>query len=351
LLLRRLLPENPLRSSVEEIKKASDRAGGLTRQLLAFSRKQILQPKVLDLNTLVSDLDKLLRRLIGEDIDLLTITEPALGQVKVDPGQIEQVVLNVAVNARDAMPNGGQLTIQTSNVYLSEDYAKHHVAAVAGNYVMLSISDNGCGMDLGTKDRIFEPFFTTKGAGKGTGLGLSTVYGIVKQSGGNIWVYSEVGKGTAFKIYLPRVDESRDKGFAQGDSSPAPLGTEAILLVEDEEQVRRIAQEILEAQGYQVLVATNGEEALAFAQQYDGEIHLMITDVVMPQMGGREAVERLSSLRPGTRVLYMSGYTDDAIVRHGLMDERLEFLEKPFTADALVRKVRKVLDSNAATIA
>ena len=351
LLLRRLSPENPLRSSVEEIKKACDRAGGLTRQLLAFSRKQILQPKVLDLNTLVSDLDKMLRRLIGEDIDLLTITEPALGQVKVDPGQIEQVIMNLAVNARDAMPNGGQLTIQTSNVHLSEDYAQRHVAAVAGNYVMLSISDNGCGMDLGTKDRIFEPFFTTKGTGKGTGLGLSTVYGIVNQSGGNIWVYSEVGKGTTFKIYLPRVDEPRDGGFAHGDSTPAPYGTETILLVEDEEQVRRIAHDMLEIQGYHVLVAVDGEEALAIGRQHEGEIDLMITDVVMPQMGGRESVERLSPLRPRMKVLYMSGYTDDAIVRHGLIDEQLQFIEKPFTADALARKVRMVLDSGARTTA
>jgi len=289
----------------------------------------------------------MLRRLIGEDIDLLTITDPALGQVKADPGQIEQVILNLAVNARDAMPSAGQLTIRTSNVCLSEDYAQRHVAAVAGNYVMLSLSDNGCGMDLGTKDRIFEPFFTTKGTGKGTGLGLSTVYGIVKQSGGNIWVYSEVGKGTTFKIYLPRVDELRNVGFAHGDSTPAPHGTETILLVEDEEQVRRIAHEMLETQGYQILLAENGEEALAIGRQHEGEIDLMITDVVMPQMGGREAVERLSPLRPGMKVLYMSGYTDDAIVRHGLIDEELQFIEKPFTADALARKVRTVLDTKA----
>lgn len=351
LLLRRLPEESPFRASAEEIKKAGELAAGLTRQLLAFSRKQILQPKVLDLNSVVSELEKMLRRLIGEDIDLLTITEPALGQVKADPGQIEQVILNLAVNARDAMPNGGQLTIQTSNACMSEDYAQHHVSAVAGNYVMLAVSDNGCGMDMDTKERIFEPFFTTKGAGKGTGLGLSTVYGIVKQSGGNIWVYSEAGKGTAFKIYLPRVDEPRDVGFAHGGSTPAPHGTETILLVEDEEQVRRIVHEILETQGYQVLVAVNGEEALAIAQQHEGEIDLMITDVVMPQMGGRESVERLSPLRPRMRVLYMSGYTDDAIVRHGLIDEQLQFIGKPFTADALARKVRTVLDSGAEMIA
>ena len=347
LLLRRLPEESPFRTSIEEIKKAGERAGGLTRQLLAFSRKQILQPKILDINVVVSDLDKMLRRLIGEDISLMTFTEPGLGQVKADPGQIEQVLLNLAVNARDAMPDGGQLTIQTSNVCLSEDFAHHHLSAEAGNFIMLSVSDNGGGMDMDTKDRIFEPFFTTKGPGKGTGLGLSTVYGIVKQSGGHIWVYSEVGKGTAFKIYLPRVDEPGDVSFAHGDSTLVPHGTETILLVEDEEQVRRISREILEMLGYQVLVAVNGEEALAIAQQHDGEIDLMITDVVMPKMGGRELVERLSPSRPIMKLLYMSGYTDDAIVRHGLIDEQLQFIGKPFTTDALARKVRNVLDSGS----
>jgi two-component system cell cycle sensor histidine kinase/response regulator CckA len=351
LALQRIDGNHPIKSYLEEIRKAGERAANLTRQLLAFGRKQILQPKVLDLNSVVFDLDKMLRRLIGEDIDLLTITEPELGQVKADPGQIEQVILNLAVNARDAMPDGGQLTIQTSNVRLSEDYAQQHVSVVPGNYVMLAISDNGSGMDMDTRERVFEPFFTTKGAGKGTGLGLSTVYGIVKQSGGNTWVYSEVGKGTTFKIYLPRVDEPRDGSDAQIGAKPMPRGTETILLVEDEEQVRQIAEVILENQGYQVLVAVNGEQALTLVEQHDNDIDLMITDVVMPQMGGRELGERLSSSRPGMRVLYMSGYTDDAIVRHGLMDERLEFIEKPFTADGLARKVRMVLDSGAGTIA
>ena len=348
LLLRRLPEDSPFRTSAEEIKKASDRAGSLTRQLLAFSRKQILQPKVLDLNGVLSDLDKMLRRLIGEDIDLLTITEPDLGQVKADPGQIEQVVINLCVNARDAMLNGGKLTIQTANVTLTEDYARRHTPCEPGNYVVVAISDNGIGMNAETQKRIFEPFFTTKAIEKGTGLGLSTVYGIVKQSGGNINVYSEVGVGTTFKVYLPRVDEPRDQPLA-GSSGGLPLGSETILLVEDEEQVRSIACEILESIGYQVITAVNGEQAFEIAKGFSGEIHLAITDVVMPQMSGRELIERLAPLRPEMKVLYMSGYTDDAIVRHGLLDERLEFIQKPFTADALARKIRSVLKSGRDT--
>lgn len=345
LLLRRLPEDGPLRAHVTEIKKAGDRASGLTRQLLAFSRKQILQPKVLDLNAVVSDLDKMLRRLIGEDVDLMTITEPGLGQVKADPGQIEQVVVNLVVNARDAMANGGKVTIETSNARLTEDYAQQHADCLPGAYVMLAISDNGSGIPPAVRNRIFEPFFSTKGAGKGTGLGLSTVYGIVKQSGGQIWVYSEADKGTTFKIYLPRVDEVIDDEaeIAQG---AAPHGNETILLVEDEAQVRQIAQQILLSLGYHVITAENGEHALSIAAAYPDDINLMITDVVMPQMGGRELAERLSPLRQHLRVVFMSGYTDDAIVRHGLMDDRLEFIQKPFTADALARKVRASLDAD-----
>lgn len=345
LLMRRLPGDSPFRSNVEEIKKAGDRATILTRQLLAFSRKQILQPKVLDLNAVVSDLDKMLRRLIGEDIDLLTITEPRLGQVKADPGQIEQVVVNLIVNARDAMSLGGKLTLETANVELTEAYTQQHAEGAPGNYVMLAVSDTGCGMDPELKTHIFEPFFSTKGPGKGTGLGLSTVYGIVRQSGGNIWVYSELGKGTTFKIYLPRVDEAVDNEDARAAPGATPQGTETLLLVEDEGQVRIMAQQILDTLGYVVLAAENGEQALALARAYRSEIHLMITDVVMPQMGGPELVKRLAPLRPNMRVLYMSGYTDDAIVRHGLMDEQLEFIQKPFSADALARKVRKVLEA------
>ncbi len=343
ILLVKLPPDSPYRASVEEIKKAGDRASSLTRQLLAFSRKQILQPKVLDLNTVVSDLDKMLRRLIGEDIDLLTVTDPNLGKVKADPGQIEQVLLNLIVNSRDAMPGGGKLTIETSNAVLSKDYARLH-SIPSGPYIMLGVSDTGCGMDAATRERIFEPFFTTKGAGKGTGLGLATVYGIVKQSGGNVWVYSELGQGTTFKIYLPQAEELAETGDLPGPK-PTPHGTETVLVVEDEEQVRAILVRILENQGYHVLSASDGEEALAISQE-PGDIQLMITDVVMPQMSGRELAERVVAARPSLRVLFMSGYTDDAIVRHGLLDEELNFIQKPFDSATVARKVREVLDSH-----
>ncbi len=343
ILLGKLPPESPHRTSIEEIKKASDRASSLTRQLLAFSRKQILQPKVLDLNTLVSDLDKMLRRLISEDIDLLTITDPGLAKVKADPGQIDQVLLNLVVNARDAMPEGGKLTIETSNAVLSRDYARVHNVP-AGPYIMLAVSDTGCGMDAATKKRIFEPFFTTKTAGKGTGLGLATLYGIVTQSGGNVWVYSELGHGTTFKIYLPRADDFEDNGESRR-IKPAPRGTETVLLVEDEDQVRAILTQILENQGYRVLSASHGEEALAISQGSE-DIQLMITDVVMPLMSGRELAERVLAERPLLRVLFMSGYTDDAIVRHGLLDDKLNFIQKPFDPATVARKVREVLDSH-----
>jgi PAS domain S-box-containing protein len=348
LLLRRLPEDSPYRSNLTEIKKAGDRASALTRQLLAFSRKQILQPKVLDLNVVVSDLDKMLRRLIGEDINLHTVTESKLGQVKADPGQIEQVVMNLVVNARDAMPAGGKITLETANVLLDEEYFQQHAEGAPGDYVMLAVSDNGSGMDTDVRSRIFEPFFSTKGPGKGTGLGLSTVYGIVKQSGGNIWVYSEPGQGSTFKIYLPRVDSASEAEGGRGGWGAAPRGAETLLLAEDEAQVRQIAHQILETLGYVVLTAENGEQALAIAKEYEHEIHLMVTDVVMPVMGGRELVENLAKLRPETAVIYMSGYTDDAIVRHGLMDEGLSFIQKPFTADALARKVRSVLDERKA---
>lgn len=345
ILLGKLPKQSPHLSSIQEIKKASDRASGLTRQLLAFSRKQILQPIVLDLNIVVTDLEKMVRRLIGEDITLLTITSPILGKVKADPGQIEQVLLNLIVNARDAMPDGGRLTIETTNTVLSADQALSH-AAVGGPYVMLAVSDTGCGMDADLQKHVFEPFFTTKAAGKGTGLGLATVYGIVKQSEGHIWLYSEPGKGTSFKIYLPRVDEIvADQANAAG-MPLAAKGTETLLLVEDEDQVRRIVQAILEQQGYDVLAAANGEEALKLAKLHGPKIHLLMTDVVMPQMSGRELAQELTALRPQLKVLYMSGYTDDAIVRHGLLDASLSFIQKPFDAATAARKVREVLDSN-----
>lgn len=351
LTLRRLPADDPLRKNVEEIKRAGARAASLTRQLLAFSRKQMLQAKVLDLNSIVSDMDKMLRRLIGEDIDLATLLQPSLPPIKADPGQIEQVILNLAVNARDAMPTGGKLTIETGAVTLTETEAGSGGSVKPGRYVLLAVSDNGGGMSQETRQRIFEPFFTTKEVGKGTGLGLSTVYGIIKQSGGNVGVYSELGQGSTFKVYLPVAEEAA--GFNDAKTSPAeiPQGTETILLVEDEEMVRNLTREILQTCGYHVLSAKNGREADEVCRAFNGEIELMITDVVMPQMGGRELAERVAEVRPETRVLYMSGYTDDAIVRHGVLDEEMPFLQKPFSPEALAKKVKEVLESAAAPIA
>jgi CheY-like chemotaxis protein len=345
LAMRRLEPDDPLYRKLEAIKKAGERAAALTRQLLAFSRKQILQPKVLDLNQVVFEMNKMLQPLIGEDVDLFTRLTPDLGKVKADPGQIEQVLMNLTVNARDAMLKGGRLTIETANVYLDEGYVRHHAAVVAGWYVMLAVSDNGCGMDDVTQERIFEPFFTTKEVGKGTGLGLSTVYGIVKQSGGHIWVYSEVGRGTTFKVYLPCVDKSTEEPELSTDETKVLVGTETVLLVEDEEMVRDMAKEILQESGYQVLEAKHGHEALLVAEHHHGPIHLMLSDVVMPQMSGRELAEQLTPLRGEMKVLYMSGYTDDAIVHHGVLDEGMAFIGKPFTPGALARKVRETLNT------
>jgi signal transduction histidine kinase/ActR/RegA family two-component response regulator len=344
LALMRLGKDDPIRLNVEEIKKAGERAASLTRQLLAFSRKQVLQPKLLKLNAIVADVDKMLCRLIGEDIDLLTVLEPSLGQIKADPGQIEQVILNLAVNARDAMPQGGKLTIETSNVYLDNDYVRKHAPVRPGNYVMLAMSDTGTGMDTETQARMFEPFFTTKVQGKGTGLGLATVYGIVKQSEGSIWVYSEIGKGTSFKVYLPRVDDVAPIAAAPESLADLARGRETVLLTEDEEPVRRLTRVILEMNGYQVLEAAGGDEALSIYKQHQGRIDLIIADVVMPKMSGPELAQNLETLCPDIKVLYLSGYTDDAILRHGLLDREIAFLQKPFTAEALTRKVREVLD-------
>lgn len=344
LLLRRM-PSDDERAheQLEEIKKAGNRAKSLTSQLLAFSRKQVMQPKVLDLNAVVDDLDKMLRRLIGEHIEMRAVLQSDLGKVKADPGQIEQVLMNLAVNARDAMANGGSLTIETSNVELDSGYTQAHRLVEQGSYVMIAVSDSGCGMSHELQTRIFEPFFTTKEKGRGTGLGLATVYGIIKQSGGNIWVYSEVGKGTTFKIYLPRVDEVATVAESSAVVAEKLGGTETVLLVEDEEAVRHMAQEILESNGYHVLDASDGNHAVRVASEYDGVIDVMVTDVVMPHLGGRELAETLSPVRPQMRVLYMSGYTDDAIVHHGVLDGRAAFLEKPFTPDALAMKIREVL--------
>lgn len=343
LVLRRLPREDTLRHHVAEIKKAGGRAAALTRQLLAFSRKQVLQPKVIDLNAVVANMGEMLRRLIGEDVELRTVLAPALGSTKADPGQIEQVIMNLVVNARDAMPHGGNLIIETENVYLNESYTESHIAVRPGPYVMLAVSDTGEGIAAEDREHIFEPFFTTKETGRGTGLGLSTVYGIVKQSGGNIWVYSEVGRGTAFKVYLPRVDEIAQE-YTRGIEAEEVLhGQETVLVAEDDERVRRLVREVLEHYGYNVLSAVSGDDALELAERQSGTIDLLLTDVVMPKMSGRRVADRLRALQPATKVLYMSGYTDESIVHHGVLDPDTPFLQKPFTPQVLARKVRDVL--------
>jgi PAS domain S-box-containing protein len=345
LLLDDLARDDPRRDDVEQVRKAAEGAAALTRQLLAFSRQQVLQPKVVSLNTVVTDLRKMLQRVIGEDVDFAAILAPDLAAVKADVGQLEQVLMNLAVNARDAMPTGGKLTIETTNVELDTDYTRTHHAAAAGHFVMLAVTDSGTGMDEATQAKIFEPFFTTKGQGKGTGLGLATVYGIVKQSGGFIWVYSELGHGTSFKIYLPRVVDALDVQRADAPTVPAvPRGTETVLVVEDAPAVRAVARHVLERQGYTILEASNGDAALQLAAAHAGPIHLLLTDVVMPGMSGRQVAEKLAIRRPEMRVLYASGYTDDSIVRHGILEEGIAYLQKPFTPESLARKVRDVLD-------
>ncbi|HYS21049.1 MAG TPA: ATP-binding protein, partial [Gemmatimonadales bacterium] len=347
LVLESLKAGVPEREEIEEIRKAAVRAADLTRQLLAFSRQQVIAPTVLNPNDVVANLDKLLRRLLGEDVELRAVLASDLQTVKADPSQLEQVLLNLAVNARDAMPNGGKLTIETQNVELDQEYARGHLSAQPGPYVMLAVSDTGVGMDAATQARIFEPFFTTKEKGKGTGLGLATVYGIVKQSGGWIWVYSEPGHGTTFKVYLPRVGEAAAPA-APSLTPPASLrGSETILVVEDDEMIRNLVQKVLRANGYTVLVAANGGDAERVSGQHEGPIHLLMTDVVLPGLNGREVARRVVAARAGIRVLYLSGYTDDAIVHHGVLESGVEFLQKPFTPAVLGRKVREVLDSPA----
>jgi PAS domain S-box-containing protein len=339
------LPEGePARADILEIQRAGQRAARLTQQLLAFSRQQVLQPKVLDLNETLSGMRDMLQRLLGEDIELSLLAATGLGRVNVDPGQVEQIIMNLAVNARDAMPRGGKLTIETSNVELDAEYAAAHLGATPGRYVMLAVCDTGSGMDADTRSRIFEPFFTTKELGKGTGLGLSTVLGIVQQSGGSISVYSEVGVGTTFKVYLPRTDRDVDVTPSQLPPTADGGGGETILLVEDEQQVREVASLILRRGGYKVLLAENGEQGLAVAEEHGKGIDLLITDVVMPRMNGRQLVERLTPRWPDLKVLFMSGYTDDAIVHHGVLEEGVDFLQKPITPDALLKRVHEVLD-------
>ena len=337
---------DPLRGNIDEIQNATDRAASLTRQLLAFSRRQVMEMKVLDLNALLRDLEKMLRRVIGEDIEMVIQLAEDLGRVRADVGQIEQVIMNLAVNAKDAMPSGGKLTIETANVELDESYARSHVDAKHGHYVMFSVSDTGVGMSPEVRERIFEPFFTTKEKGKGTGLGLSTTYGIVKQSEGHIWVYSVQGKGTAFKIYLPRVNEPLEDIRKEVLKEELPRGNETILIVEDEEEVRKLAGEILERQGYRILETPNGNDALLACERRKSPIHLMLADIIMPGMSGSELAKLLKPLYPEIKILYMSGYTDNAIVRHGVLEKGVNYIQKPFTLEGLARKVREVLDKD-----
>jgi len=345
LLLDEIRPGDPLRADIEEIKRGVDRAASLTRQLLAFSRKQVLKPRVLDLTSVVAETERMLRRLIGEDIDLRTSAEAGLGRVLADPGQIQQVILNLAVNARDAMPDGGRLSIELDNVDVDEEMGRRHVPVQPpGRYVRLTVSDTGTGIPHAIQPHIFEPFFTTKEKGKGTGLGLSTVYGIVKQSGGFIWVYSEPGQGSTFKIYLPRVEAPAEQAPPPPEVA-ASAGNETILLVEDEPAVRDLAQRILRRKGYRVVTAPNGQEALDFVKRHSGPLDLLVTDLVMPQMDGRELAQRLAALRPGLRVLFMSGYTGDTIAQRGVLDPDVAFIEKPFGPEGLARKVREILDA------
>jgi len=344
LLLGRLGPDHPERVEAEEIRKAAMWAADLTRQLLAFSRQQVLDPQLFDLSAAVTKMDKMLRRLIRADITFRTHLASDLGPVRADPGQIGQVIMNLVVNACDAMPDGGTLTIETANVEVGAGHEQDQVPA-PGAYVVLTVSDTGLGMDATTRAHIFEPFFTTKERGKGTGLGLSTVYGIVQQSEGYVSLESEPGRGTTFKVYLPRID-SRVEAAAAGAVRAAPQGgAETILVVEDQEPVRRLTRKILETKGYAVLAAADGPEALRVAQHHAGAIHVLVTDVVMPGMSGREVGRRLSAERPGMRVLYLSGHADDSIVRHGVLEPGLAFLQKPFTPDTLARRVRDLLDA------
>jgi PAS domain S-box-containing protein len=352
LLLNDIPATDSRRGDVEEIKKAATAAASLTDRLLAFSRKQIIEPKVLDLNAVVGDMGRLLQRVIGEDVEMELNLAPTLGRVKADPHQIGQVLMNLVVNARDAMPQGGKLTITTDNIALDDTYARMHAGVVPGPHVMIAVSDTGTGMSTEIQGRLFEPFFTTKPAGKGTGLGLASVYGIVKQSGGNIWVYSEVGHGTTFKVYLPLVDATADEAVPAAVSPPPAAPPPAvstngatILLVEDNPSLEQIARRILKRYGYTVLSAPSAEEAVRVSRGHVGAIDLLLTDVVMPGQSGPSLATLLTTERPAMRVLHMSGYTDDAVVRHGALSGTAAFLQKPFTPEGLSRKVREVLSS------
>ena len=344
ILLADLPPDDLHRPAIDAIRNASESASMLTRQLVVFSRQQVVQPRVMRLDELVANAARMLKRVIGEDVEFATELDSEAGAVKVDAGQMEQVIMNLAVNARDAMPNGGRLLMESKNVGFREAFSDGETSFPAGRYVSLTVSDNGIAMDAATKARVFEPFFTTKEPGRGTGLGLATVSGIVKQGGGYISLYSEPGKGTRFTIYLPRIDESADAPAAIAHAAPAPRGTETILVVEDEPAVRGIVRQVLERQGYRVLEVTDDESALDVASKHPGPIHLLLSDVVMPRMSGRVIADRFTKIRRDARILFVSGYTDDAIVHRGVLESHVQFLQKPFTPDALVRKVRHTLD-------
>jgi hypothetical protein len=345
MILDDLSPLDPLRGCAEEVLKAADRAAALTQQLLAFSRRQVMRSCVMNVNTTVEHTEKMLRRLIGEDIELVLSLSADIGNIKADPNHIEQAIVNLALNARDAMPKGGRITVETANTYLDETYARTHLGVKPGEFVMVAVSDTGHGMDAETRRRLFEPFFTTKEKGKGTGLGLATVYGVVKQLGGDIWVYSEPGQGTTFKLYFPRVTETASLPPASPVEANRAPSTETILVVEDEQAVRDLTVKILRKLGHTILAAANGAEAIEIATSYPGPIALLLTDVVMPNMSGRQVADHLLKLRPDLKVLYLSGYTDNTVIHHGVLDHGVEFLPKPFSREALARKIRDVLGS------
>jgi two-component system, cell cycle sensor histidine kinase and response regulator CckA len=337
------------RTALEEIRRSAERGGALTHQLLAFSRRQPMASRSVHLNELIMQIEKMLRRLIGEDVELVTIPAAAQDTVTADPGRLEQVIMNLVVNARDAMPNGGKLTIETGTIQLNESFSARQLGVPAGPHVTVSISDTGIGMDEETQSHLFEPFFTTKGPGRGTGLGLATAYGIIRQSGGAIGMFSQLGSGTTARIYLPLVEDKPQAAPEKTQASAELNGAETILLVEDEARVRKLIVDVLTARGYRVVEATRGEEAIRLCKDHVGEIDLAVVDVVMPEMSGPGVVKQISALRPGTRVLYISGYTDEAIVHHGILESGAAFLQKPFMPNALVRKVREVLDTRSNT--
>jgi two-component system, cell cycle sensor histidine kinase and response regulator CckA len=349
-VLDTLSPDHATTKKVEMVKQAASSAADLTRQLLAFSRQQMLQPRVLNLKEVIDKIQALLRRLIGENIEINVSLEPSLGCVKADPGQIEQVLLNLCVNARDAMPKGGRLTIQARNVQLDDSFRDQRLVVVPGPYVMLAVEDTGCGMNRETQARIFDPFFTTKEVGKGTGMGLATVYGIVKQSGGYIWVYSELGKGTVFKVYLPLVNQSAQPAWQKETDQANFRGTETILLAEDSDSLREMAKEYLESVGYSVIESASGKDAMERAKEFDGIIHLLLTDIVMPEMSGPDLAAEIAACRPGIKIVYTSGYTDDAIARQGILDPAVAFIQKPYRPKALARKIREVLDGDSTKV-